>query len=50
MMKELRLYVSSRKAAFVSEGRSRGLNLIYLSGVVGAGTTLRLISDRIFLI
>jgi hypothetical protein len=28
-----------KKAAFVSEGRSRGLNSIYLPGVMGAGTT-----------
>jgi hypothetical protein len=34
-----------KKAASVSEGRSRGLNSIYLPGVVGASTTLRLISD-----
>jgi hypothetical protein len=40
----------TKKAAFVSEGCSRGLNLIYLPGVVSATTTLRLISDWIFLI
>jgi hypothetical protein len=34
MVCELRLYVSNRKAASVAEGRSRGLNLIYLPGVL----------------
>jgi len=41
---------SKKKAASVAEGRSRGLNSIYLPGVAGAGATLRLISDWIFLI